>query len=808
MQARFHKLFEKLKSFLKTKKGKLGLVLLVFLTWFWFSLPSPLFRDSQSTVLLDKDANLLGAKIASDGQWRFPYDENVPDKFAKALVQFEDRSFYYHPGVNLQSLARAFWQNIKGGRRISGGSTITMQVMRLARKNRSRSYWNKLIETILAARLEVSYSKKQILALYASNAPFGSNVVGLDAASWRYFGRKPQTLSWAEAATLAILPNAPSLIYPGKNQEKLFAKRNRLLDRLYEHGDMDKETCELAKQEPLPQKPFPLPQSAPHLLERASAEGMKGQFIQSTVDENIQLRVNEIVNRNGKKLELNQIHNACALVLDVESGNVLAYVGNTDNHTNDSTGKKSRSAKDENGNDVDVITAPRSTGSIMKPFLYASMLNDGEILPNMLVADIPTQMGDFSPKNYSLTYDGAVPAKRALARSLNVPIVRLLLNYGMEKFHYKLNRLGLTTVKKPASHYGLSIILGGAEARLWELCGIYASMARTLNHYTKYNGKYTENDFHPANYLASGKKQTTDPGKVLSASSIFLAFEAMSEVNRPDEDASWKQYLSSYKVAWKTGTSFGFRDGWAIGVTPKYVVGVWAGNAGGEGRPGLTGITTAAPILFEIFSALRPSTWFTPPFDEMKKVALCRQSGYRATDICEEKDSVWIPEAGLKTPPCPYHRIVHLTADGKWRVNSDCEKPENMVHKPWFVLPPAQEYYYKSKNASYKELPPFRKDCEPTGTIAMELIYPRQVTKIYVPVELDGTMGKTVFQVAHRRSDAVIYWHIDDKYIGQTKGIHQLGCAPEAGPHVLTLVDDAGETLSQKFEIIGKEKEK
>lgn len=743
-------------------------------------------------MLEDNKGNLLTARIADDGQWRFPEKKTIPGKFIASIIQFEDRSFFSHHGFNPAAFIRAVIQNIRAKKIVSGGSTLSMQVIRLMRNKKSRSVPEKIIEIIMALRLELTYSKREILSLYASNAPFGGNVVGIDAAAWRYFGREPEKLSWAESATLAVLPNAPSLIYPGKNQARLFRKRNRLLDQMCAAGIIDKETCELSKQEPLPGKPHAIPQLAPHLLQRAAKEGFSGQRIRSTINGHLQERVNEIIENHHRILRSNEIHNACAIVLDVNTGNVLAYVGNTSNE-----------GKTEYEGDVDIVNAPRSTGSILKPFLFASMLNDGELLPGTLIPDIPTQIAGYVPQNYNMTYDGAVPAKRALARSLNIPAVRMLQSYGIEKFNHNLKKIGMTTLTFTPDHYGLSVILGGAEGKLWDIGGIYASMARTLNHYTSYNGKYDVKDFHPPRYTP---RETNDPdlGDIppLNAASIYYTFEAMVEVSRPDVDVSWKQYTSATKVAWKTGTSFGYRDGWSVGVTPKYVVAVWVGNADGEGRPGLVGVQTAAPIMFDIFSLLKPGKWFTPPYDEMEKVPVCKQSGCRATDICEPVSTMFIPKTGLRSEPCKYHRMIHLDASGKYRVNSNCEDVEKMQHKSWFVLPPAMELYYKTKNSSYAELPPFRGDCEITGANAMEIIYPKQFSKIYVPVELDGTLGNTVFKVAHRSATSTVYWHLDNEYIGSTQGNHQLGLRPEEGQHLLTLVDESGETLVQRFEIV------
>ncbi len=780
--------------------------------WYCFCLPSKLFKDPTSTVLEDKNGILLGAKIADDGQWRFPYDEKIPEKFTKAIINFEDKYFYRHPGINPVSVFRAFKQNIKAGKIKSGGSTLTMQAIRIARKNKPRTFFEKFIEVILATRLELSYSKKEILAFYASNAPFGGNVVGLDAASWRYFGRSPHQLSWSEAATLAILPNSPALIYPGKNHEKLLAKRNRLLVSLWKSGAMDSITCVLAQAELLPEKPFSLPQLSPHLLDRASKEGMNGQTVLSTLDANLQERIKNIVEKHSLKLQGNQVFNAAAIVADVETGNVVAYVGNVEPQApskSPPSGKTSTNVSPSEGGGkgeaVDIITSPRSTGSIMKPFLFSAMLSEGEILPNTLVPDVPMQIGDFSPQNFYLTYDGAVPARRALARSLNVPCVKMLQQYGVDRFHSYLKKLGITTLNYSAEHYGLTLILGGAEATLWDLTGIYASMARKLNH--SIGNVQSENDFHSLNYFSNQKikNKKQESGGLADAASIYLTFEAMAEVNRPDIDASWQLFSSSFKIAWKTGTSFGYRDGWAIGVTPQYVVGVWVGNANGEGRPNLTGIGTAAPILFEIFGTLGNQEWFKMPQDEMKQIEVCKESGYRALPICEHIEKQWVQSAGLKTAPCPYHRLIHLDATGRWRVNSDCENVSSMIHKSWFVLPPAMEWYYKFKNPMYSELPAFRSDCKTSANgSSMELLYPKQESKIFVPVELDESTGKVVFRVAHRKSETTIYWHLDDNYIGSTKGLHEMGFSPEPGKHTLTLVDENGETISQKFEIIGK----
>ncbi|MCK9613201.1 MAG: penicillin-binding protein 1C [Bacteroidales bacterium] len=774
------------------------LLLICFAVSFWFSLPEPLFREPTSTVMEDKYGNLMCARIASDGQWRFPQNSDVPDKFSKSLILFEDRYFYLHNGLNPVAMFKAVIRNIRSGKVVSGGSTITMQIIRLSRKGQARTIKEKIIETFLAVRLELTYSKKEIMGLYAANAPFGGNVVGLDAASWRYFGKKSVQLSWAEAATLAVLPNSPSLVFPGKNREKLKEKRDKLLRRLYDNKDITEDEFVLARHEPLPGKPYPLPQRSIHLLDRAIKENWMGKRIKTTLDGNIQAVVNSIVERYHKKYQANNVQNAAVLILETETGHVLAYVGNTNEPQHP-----------EYGCQVDLITAPRSTGSILKPFLYAAMLNDGQLLPASLVADIPIQLGSFIPENYNYTYDGAVPAKKALSRSLNVPAVKMLQAYGTVRFNNMLKKVGLTTLQKPPSHYGLAIILGGAEANLWDLAGAYASMARTLNHYQAYNSMYSKDDFHSASYLykeTAKKTHGTDNSSVLSASSIWFTFEAMNEVSRPDEDAGWQEFSSSAKIAWKTGTSYGSRDAWAIGCNPKYVVAVLVGNSGGEGRPGMTGLTYAAPIMFEAFKLLKPQGWFYAPYDDMIQLSVCRKSGFKATQLCEEADTVWVQKKGEQTKNCPYHQLVLTDATGKWRVNSDCEALSNMVYKNWFVLPPVMEYFYKSKNPFYKTLPPYREDCLPaeSSNEAIDMIYPKNNTRVYIPVDLNGERQKVVFKAAHSNAAIKIYWYLDKIFIGVTSDFHNVGLAPEAGKHSLTLVDEKGQSLSVNFEVIDK----
>ncbi len=778
-------------NYVKYHKKK-TIFIVVLLIYYAFCLPKNLFTKPTSTVITSTNNELLGALISEDGQWRFPHNNTVSEKFKTCLIQFEDEHFYKHPGFNPISIFKAFKQNLQAGRVVRGGSTITQQVIRLSRDNASRTYLEKVKELILASRLELRFPKDKILAFWSSNAPFGGNVVGLDAASWRYFNRKSTDLSWAESATLAVLPNVPNLIYPGKNQQKLLVKRNRLLKKLLIKKIIDSLTYQLSIVEELPQKAYSIPQITPHLLQKINKH-KKGKFVKTTIDRSLQNQANEIVKNHYNQLSKNGIYNISVLVLDVKTRHVLSYIGNSP------TDKKHQK-------DVDVIDKPRSTGSILKPFLYAAMLDSGELLPNMLVADVPTNFGSYHPKNFSEQYTGAISANLALSKSLNVPTVRMLQSFGLDKFNDYLQKLQLKDVKKNANHYGLTLALGGAESNLWDLCKSYASMVSTVNHYSQNSSRYFKNEFcEPIFYadekIAFGEKSSEKI--IFDAASIYLTFESLKNVNRPNADQNWEFFDSSKQIAWKTGTSYGFRDAWAIGVTKDFVVGVWVGNADGEGRPGLIGAQTAAPIMFDVFDKLPNSDWFEKPFDEMTEIEICSKSGYRATEICEDYQLEFIQNIGLKTAPCPFHILVNVNASENYQVNTSCERLENIKQKSWFVLPPLMEYYYKDKNPFYKSLPKFRNACLGESKNSMKFIYPSEKSTIFLPKDFDGTQNELVLKVANSNKEAILFWYVNETFLGTTKEIHQLAINLQIGRSTISVTDNFGNEIHQ--EITAKE---
>ena len=485
--------------------------------------------------------------------------------------------------------------------------------------------------------------------------------------------------------------------------------------------------------------------------------------------------MNAIARRYFDTYRTNLVDNLGILVTDVHTGEVRAYYGNTRG-----------CAPRVRGADVDMIPAARSSGSTLKPLLYASMLQAGEILPTSLVKDTPYNHNSLAPHNYSRTFEGAVPAHEVIERSLNVPSVRMLEDFGAERFLEVLQRMGFTTIDKDADHYGLSLILGGAEITLETLARAYYYLAAELA------GDPVHEELA---YLSDARRDRLPARKIpIGKAAAYLTFEALSNANRPEEEASWMDFSTGRRIAWKTGTSWGNRDAWCVGVNRDWVVAVWVGNSDGEGRAGMTGVSYAAPVMFDVFSALPGSAWFSRPTGEMTQVEVCHESGFPASDLCPQRDTLWVPDVSEQPDMCRYHRLVHLDSEGRWQVNSNCCPPEEMRAEVRFVLPPAQEWYYMQKHLEYKPLPPKHPlfDAASSDYNPIEIIYPQNGITLVLTRALSGQQNGAVFRAAHSDPSATVYWHIDDEFVGETTGEHELRVDPPPGQHRLTLIDGQG----------------
>ena len=879
------------------KRYLIYIALTASLLYWLFCLPDNLFPQPRATILLDQTDQLLGAQVAPDGQWRMPDLDSIPPIIAVAVTTYEDRDFYIHYGVSPKAILRALKANLSAGRIVQGGSTISMQVARMARGNKPRTVWQKMIEVAWATRLEWRYSKEEILALWLNNAPFGGNVVGLEAAAYRYYGRPPRTLSVAEAATLAVLPNQPGLVRPGQNADVLLEKRNLLIKQMETSGSISSQDAELAMLEPLPPPPARLPRHAPHLLQRLRHTS-PSRRIRSTIDLDLQKQVADLVQQHHTLLSGNQIQNCAAIVSEVSTGRVLAYVGNVPD------------LAPEHAPQVDILNSPRSPGSLLKPILYAAAISDGTLLPRELLPDVPANFGGFQPANFYRNYAGAVPADDALARSLNIPFVYLLQGYGLEKFHADLKQYGFRHLTQPSNHYGLSLILGGGEVTATEINNWFLGIARQQRYFRQRQSKYCQEDFSalhflryphdalnpapggasrglPASYGGNSQNavlesqyapppQNTPPAQnipypentlpfhdtpslqntpgAINAGAAYATLEALTNLQRPDELGAMAKFTSPRPVAWKTGTSFGFRDAWASGCTPEYAVTVWTGNASGEGRAGLVGTRAAAPLFFRILRLLdqRPTThnsyasqnqpapqeyqdgqhepdgqdgrnrydkqdtqgshavqtidhptqpppprWFQPPYDDLVTSPTCKLSGNLASPVCPA-DSSYIPRSGERAGVCTYHTQVYVTGARDYRVMNDCS-PDGAHPHLQFTLPPRQAHYYARRHAYYRRPLPWHPDCNTPVEKTMQFIYPYRNGNVQRSRNWQGELEPLIVELAHQNEDAEVHWHLDGQYLKTTKLFHQLALDIPSGQHQLTAVDDQGQQLRRSI---------
>lgn len=738
--------------------------------------PLPKLPTAYSSVLFDRQGNLMGASIAADGQWRFPVVEHVPEKLEVAVLTFEDRYYYYHPGINPIAIIRAAIQNFQSGRVKSGASTITMQVARMMH-GKKRTYGQKAVEMITALALELRYSKRQILLQYISMAPYGGNVVGINAASWRYFGRPLDQLSWAEAALLAVLPNQPSALYPGRATDALKAKRDSLLTTLFRRGMIDAMELELAVEEPLPSKPYDIPTDNVQLLNTLKKR-YGDKLFNTSIDAFWQAQTRRITEKFHRLFMANGVDNVAALVIDLEAATVLAYIGNTNDNEAD-------------GWEVDIVQRPRSSGSLLKPLLMAGALDKGLISPTTLLPDIPTFLSGFTPKNFNHGYEGAVPVNQALARSLNIPFVHLLKQYQYEQFQLDLRQSGFTTVSSDPDRYGLSLVLGGAEVTLWDAANVYTSLYKKL-----------QGETYDAIQLMADMPKQNKYGTTYSNAAIWHTLNAMTNLVRPGIDQNWENFSSSQKIAWKTGTSIGFRDAWAVGLNGTVLAAVWVGNADGEGRAGLVGTTTAGAVLLDVLSN---STSVPDWLEKLKPPAsyfnICAASGHLAGPYCSHVVEMQLPENASKMGVCPYHHQIFLDSTGTYRVNSQCHPLYLAKPQAVFSLPPSWAYYYRMRHPQYKGAPTYMQGCiAPANPI--EIIYPTPRSNIYIPRGAHGK-EKVIFQASHADIDnGVIYWHIGDQYLGATKGNHEMTVWLAKGEHLLLLTDTHNNRVSQIVNVV------
>ncbi len=744
----------------------------------WLAEPfDAVFDTGYSRLVFDAEGRLLRATLAPDQQYRFPPDKNeLPAKYIAALLTFEDKRFFSHPGVDPLALGNAFVSNLFAGKRIRGGSTITMQVARLAQP-RKRTYLNKFYESLLAMKLTLHYSKKEILSIYATQAPMGGNVVGLRAASFRYFGKSMRALTWAEAALFAVLPNSPALINLKSQRPALIAKRNELLQRLAKNQKIDWTTCEMACAEPLPSADTKLPFTAPHLTQRL-LEKSSYAVLRTSVKWTMQQQAEEAARNHRRTLNERGIANLAIVVAETKTGKVRAYVGSQ------------AFADNENGGQVDGVQALRSTGSLLKPFLVARALDRGPFTMKSQIVDVPTFYGTFAPQNASKQFSGLAAINEVLIKSLNVPSVRLLNSYGVNDFYDFLKEAGLTGLFRTPEAYGLTLILGGAEASLYELTQLYLTLANY--------GKPMRLSLHEEDQDSPENRP-----RVFSAGAAWLVLNALTDLARPGTDFYWREFNDQVPVAWKTGTSYGQKDAWAIGCNPQWTIGVWVGNFSGEGNAALSGAQSAAPLLFSLFNRLTEAqqpTWFEKPEFDLREKTVCARSGYPAGPSCLDTATEQVPVVAHVPGICPFHRRFLIEEKTELTVCSLCWAGRKTTWSNRYIIPAAARELLQKSGHPVDLLPAHLASCPAyRAKSQIDLIYPIEGVKIFVPRDLSGKHERIVFSAKHHRPDSHLFWFLNGVLIGETKGKHDLPVNLSSGPHKLTIQDEEGVQRTVSF---------
>lgn len=719
-----------------------------------------IFEDRYSVSVLDNNGKIIGVYLNKDEQWHLKSADEIPEKLKRAVMVFEDKNFYSHKGVDFSAVVRAVKDNIFEKRR-TGASTITMQAVKMAQP-KERNYFNKYLEIVHAFKLEKYYKKDEILKMYLNNAPYGGNIVGYKTASYMYFRKSPEELTWSEAALLAVLPNSPGLMNVEKNREKLIEKRNFLLKKLYEENFIDERQYKISLKEPVPDKRYSFPVLALHLVRRLVNENKDKKIIKSTIDSEIQKKTEKAVKDYSEFLKLSGINNTAVLIINNKNYEVISYAGSQDFYDFKNNGQ------------VDGITAKRSPGSLLKPFLYAKVIDEGIAAPQSKIPDVPLYFSNFSPQNANKKYYGMVEMRDALIKSLNIPFVELLKDYGEDKFFYFLKDI-LNFEDRNPERYGLSLILGTKEFTMEEIGILYSGLA---NYGNFKNLKYTE--------------ESTEEGRqLLTKGASYLTLTTMRELERPGME---KFYREKNPVSWKTGTSHGRRDGWAAGITPEWTVVVWTGNFTGEGNPNLTGVYTGGNLLFNILKIL-PKTEkdFIIPSD-LEKIEVDKETGYRLKYDVPYKE-IFYPKDAKPLKASPYYKKIFVNKNGE-EIDSRDESFNEREEKYILVYPLEVVNYFVRENLDVSNI-----FSEKTAKKTIKFIYPKNNLKIIVPKDFDGEKNLIV-KIANIKNQE-LYWYVNKEYAGKSRE-KERSFNFKKGKYEITVVSESGETAKINFQVAEK----
>ena len=747
----------------------LTLILSFFLLNWIFPLPD---KIEYSTIITDNKGEVVNAFLTKDQKWRMKTElDEISPLLQKTIIAKEDKRFYSHPGVNPFAVARAFFNNIFKMRRTSGASTITMQVAKALQPGK-RNIWSKFREMFRAFQLEMKYNKKEILQMYLNLVPYGGNIEGVKAASLLYFKKNPDHLSLAEITSLSIIPNRPTSLVIGRNNDLIVKERNKWLHRFANEKVFTQKEIEDALAEPLNATRGTVPHNIQHLSYKLKKQG--GDIIKTNIDLNTQLKTEKLVEDYIRTQRLRNIKNAAVVIIDNKTHKVITYVGSANFF--DTT----------DGGQVNGANAVRQPGSTLKPLMYAMCFDEGLLTPKTVMTDVAVNYEGYAPENYDEKFNGYVTVEYALEHSLNIPAVKGLRLLGHEKLIQKLSNINFKQIQKDRRKLGLSLILGGCGTTLEELTGLFSSFAN--------DGKYISPSF-------TQNDTVHNRVMVISPAANFMINEILSKVNRPDFPVNWTNTERMPKIAWKTGTSYGKKDAWSIGYNKNYTVGVWTGNFSGVGAPDLSGANVATPLLFKIFNTIdydSDEEWFTQPKDcDIRQV--CSETGLTPSDHCTSLVTDYFIPLISSTKVCDNWQEIMISSDEKISYCKSCV-PETGYKKKWYkIVQPDMQAWFEENRIMYQKIPSHNPDCE--------LIFKGAAPSINSPVNgteyLINKKAPEPLQLICKTANDVskVYWYINNKFYKSCNAGEKQFFIPEEGPVKISCTDDKGRNRDIKITV-------
>jgi len=766
--------------------GLLFLLALAGAGWaaaWWVPLPERLAAP-HSVVIEYRDGTPAHVFLAPDERWRIlTRSQDIDPAYLRALFALEDKRFAWHPGVDPLAVARAVVSNVTKGRRVSGASTLTMQLVRVL-EPRPRTLLSKLIEAFRAVQLELRMSKEDILAAYLQFVPYGRNVEGVEAASLAYFGHRATHLSPAEIATLLAVPQNPNRRFPTReNAARLKAARDELARRLLEDMALPLGPAEAkaspeavlaeVRNTPVPRGLMPFPRDAPHAAMWLRAQRPELSRMRTTLDAGTQRLAERLMRDAAGDLAEKGIHNGVAVVVDHQQAEVLALVGSFDFFDV------------QHGGQIIGFNTPRSPGSALKPLIYAMGIDRGVVLPEHLVADIPESYGGYAPRNFDGRFMGLVRMEYALSQSLNLPFVNLLKELGVERFLGTLRVAGVDSLRPDPGYYGLSAAVGGLELTPLELAGVYVALAE-------------DGRSRPLKVLEDGNPPP-GPREIFSSGAAWLTRRSLSLRDRPDFPA--RRHLTGMpaQVHWKTGTSFGHRDAWAAGSGPRHTAVVWLGNFDNTPSVHLVGADASGPLLFDLLEAVGPrgraavKEDSVPPQD-LARVEVCSYSGHLPTDACKERRVIYARRSAVPTRTCPYHQRMEVEVKTGLAVSPVCRAGREVEPRVYLTWPSSIRRWLTEQHRSLPTPPAYAPGCEPGGADhAPEILSPAegQVALLIPGVSPDQQEVPLEAEAAHDRE---LTWFVNGKFLGRARAAERLWWKPAVGTHEILVTDDRGLT--------------